>query len=268
MTRPLRVTVWHEYRHDNPAAEKANKTCISLYPEGMHGAIKDAIEGYSEPGSVRVTTATLDQDESHGLSDEVLANTDVMTWWGHCAHGQVKDEIAQKVAQRVREGMGLVVLHSGHYAKPFKLLMGTNCHLKWREMAERERLWNLSPGHPITAGMTKDYIELPHTEMYGEHFDIPDPDELVFVSWFEGGEVFRSGCVWKRGAGKVFYFRPGHETFPIYHNPEIRRVIANGVRYVAPAADTVPYRHGSPNIKIPLSPIASTHTVDDSLHKH
>lgn len=287
---PLRVVVWHEYRHDNPNSEHPNATAMELYPDGMHGAIKSAIEEHLG-SDVVVTTATLDQDDDHGLSDELLANTDVMTWWGHMAHDKVKDEWANKVAQRVREGMGLVVLHSGHYAKPFKILMGTNCHLKWREAGEVERLWVLSPGHPITAGLEKDYIQLEETEMYGEHFDIPDPDELVFMSWFEGGEVFRSGCVWKRGAGKVFYFRPGHETFPIYHNSEIRRVLANGVKYVAPpeglqkpikvqwdspaqayggaGGDTVvPYRDGSPNINPPLSPIEGEHEVDESLHDH
>ena len=249
---PLRVTVWHEYRH-----EKKNETVRKLYPEGMHAAMKSAIEEFSPPGSVEVRTATLDEPE-HGLTDEVLADTDVMTWWGHGAHREVKDEIAEKVAQRVREGMGFIALHSAHYAKPLKLLMGTGCHLKWREVAEKERLWIVSPGHPITAGLEKDYIELPHTEMYGEHFNIPDPDELVFISWFEGGEVFRSGCVWKRGAGKVFYFRPGHETFPIYYNPEIRRVLANSVHYVAPVAGATPYRKDSPKVMPPLSPVAST----------
>lgn len=291
MSSPLRVTVWHEYRHDNPEAAKPNATCMELYPDGMHAAMKAAIEEHLG-SDVVVTTATLDQDEDHGLSDELLANTDVMTWWGHAAHGEVKDEWAQKVAQRVREGMGLVVLHSGHYAKPFKLLMGTNCHLRWREAAEKERLWNVSPGHPITAGLEKDYIEIEHVEMYGEHFDIPDPDELVFVSWFEGGEVFRSGCVWKRGAGKVFYFRPGHETFPIYYHKDVKRVLANGVRYVAPPfgggspakvdikqeprpvigpnvdGGVIPYRHTSPNMKNPLSPIVGEHEVDESLHAH
>ncbi len=261
MSRPLRVTVWHEHRH-----EKKHPKVQEVYPDGMHTVMKSAIEEHLG-ADVEVRTALLD-DADHGLSDDVLDETDVMTWWGHAAHGDVKDEIAQKVAERVRRGMGLVVLHSGHYSKPFKLLMGTNCHLKWREAAEIERLWNVSPGHPITAGLEKDYIELAETEMYGEHFDIPDPDELVFVSWFEGGEVFRSGCVWKRGAGKVFYFRPGHETFPIYYNPEVRRVLANGVGYVAPPAGVVPYRAGSPNIKEPLSPIAATHEVDASLHKH
>ncbi|MEE9403587.1 MAG: ThuA domain-containing protein [Algisphaera sp.] len=290
--QPLRVTVWHEYRHDNPQSESPNAQSMKLYPGGMHAEMKSAIEQHlgNTSRGVQVTTCTLDQDENHGLSDELLANTDVMTWWGHMGHDLVKDEWAQKVAQRVREGMGLVVLHSGHYSKPFKMLMGTNCHLRWREAAEKERLWCMTPGHPITSGLEKDYIELEHTEMYGEHFDIPDPDELIFVSWFEGGEVFRSGCVWRRGAGKVFYFRPGHETFPIYYHPDIRRVLANGVQYVAPApganqpivADwkdppreygpetpngVVPYRHGSPNIKKPISPIAAEHQVDDSLHE-
>jgi len=285
MTQPLRVTVWHEGRHD-----QTNETVKQLYPEGMQTVKKAAIEeNIGIP--VQVTALTQDQDENHGLSDELLANTDVMTWWGHCGHLDVKDEWAEKVAQRVREGMGLVVLHSGHYAKPFKMLMGTNCHLRWREAGEIERLWNVSPGHPITAGMTKDFIELPDTEMYGEHFDIPDPDELVFISWFEGGEVFRSGCVWKRGAGKVFYFRPGHETFPIYYHPEVRRVLANGVKYVAPAiggnraatidmeqkfqtvapnvdGGVVPYRDLSPCAELPPSPINSEHEVDASLHEH
>jgi trehalose utilization protein len=289
---PLRVTVWHEYRHDNPDAPNPNATSMKLYPDGMHAAMKSAIEEFLGR-DVEVTTATLDQDDDHGLSDELLAQTDVMTWWGHCAHGDVKDEWAEKVAQRVREGMGLVVLHSGHYAKPFKLLMGTHCHLKWREAGEKERLWAMIPGHPITAGLEKEYLELAQTEMYGEHFDIPDPDELVFVSWFEGGEVFRSGCVWRRGAGKVFYFRPGHETFPIYHDPAVRRVLANGVKYVAPPEGSsapiranwndeprdfgpdprnpdgvTPYRDGSPCIKQPLEPIASDHEVDESLHDH
>jgi trehalose utilization protein len=188
-----------------------------------------------------------------------------MTWWGHIAHGEVRDDIAQKVVMRVREGMGLVVLHSGHKSKPFQLLMGTAGHVKWREAAERERLWVVSPGHPITAGLKSDCILIEHEEMYGEHFDIPDPDELIFISWFEGGEVFRSGCVWKRGAGRVFYFRPGHETFGSYHHPEVLRVIENGVRYLAPAENVQPYRNSSPNVATPLEPIKARHIVNEAL---
>ncbi len=261
MSNPLRVTVWHEYRH-----EHKSKTVGELYPDGMHAVMKAAIEEHLGEACT-VTTATLDQPE-HGLTDAVLDNTDVLTWWGHSAHGEVADAVVDKVVARVLGGMGLVVLHSGHYSKPFKRLMGTGCGLKWREAAEIERLWCVSPGHPITAGLKGDYIELPRTEMYGEHFDIPEPDELIFVSWFEGGEVFRSGCVWKRGAGRVFYFRPGHETFPIYYDANVRRVLANGVAYVAPVAGTVRYEPKAPNMPKPLSPIATQHEVDASLHKH
>lgn len=258
---PLNVTVWHEHRH-----EKTNQTVQKVYPDGMHTVMKSAIEEHLGD-AVKVRTALLDDDQ-HGLTDEVLENTDVMTWWGHMAHDAVSDEIVEKVVKRVWAGMGLVVLHSGHFSKPFKRLMGTGCGLKWREAAEKERLWVTSPGHPVTAGMTKDYIELPHTEMYGEPFDIPEPDELVFVSWFEGGDVFRSGAGWKRGGGKIFYLRPGHETFPIYYNPEIRRVLANAVDYVKPHAGVVKHTLENHNIKQPLSPIAATHEVDESLHAH
>ncbi len=255
----LNVTVWHEYRH-----EHKNATVAKHYPDGMHVVMKSAIEEHLGT-DVNVRTATLDEPD-HGLTKDVIESTDVMTWWGHAAHGEVKDEIVDAVCARVLGGMGLVVLHSGHYSKPFKKLMGTGCGLKWREAAEKERLWCVSPGHPITAGLEKDYIELPEVEMYGEHFDIPEPDETVFISWFEGGEVFRSGCGWKRGAGKIFYFRPGHETFPIYHNPEVRRVLANAVDYVKPYASTVAYEPKAPNIRNPLSPIASKHEADASLH--
>ena len=94
-------------------------------------------------------------------------------------------------------------------------------------------LWVVDPAHPIVEGMP-DYFELPNTEMYGEPFGIPKPDDLVFISWFQGGEVFRSGCCWHRERGRVFYFRPGHETFPIYHNADVQRVIYNAVRWAAP----------------------------------
>ena len=260
-TSPIRVTVWHEHVHDrtNPAVQK-------LYPDGMHNVMKDAI--VEQLGAhAQVRTALLEEPE-HGLTDTVLNETDVLTWWGHCAHDKVDDGVVDKVHKRVLEGMGLIVLHSGHYSKIFKKLMGTTCSLRWREAAEKERLWCLLPGHPIADGLTDEFFELEHTEMYGELFDIPTPDELVFVSWFEGGEVFRSGCVWNRGKGKVFYFRPGHETFPIYYNNDVRRVLGNGVRYVAPFHSSAPVRLDAPCIDPPLSPINTKHEVDQSLHEH
>lgn len=224
MASPLRVTVWNEFRH-----EKKNDAVKKLYPDGMHAVIAEALRA---AGGMEVRTATLDEPE-HGLTDEVLDQTDVLTWWGHVAHGEVAGEVVTKVQRRVLEGMGLIVLHSGHFSKIFRRMLGTNCSLKWREIAEKERLWNLEPGHPITEGIG-EYIELPNTEMYGERFDIPTPDKLIFVSWFEGGEVFRSGCTWERGHGRIFYFRPGHETYPIFYNEEVRRVIVNAVRWAAP----------------------------------
>ena len=237
----IRVTVWNEYRH-----EKESEAISAVYPDGIHGAIA---EGLREAG-YDVGTATLDEPE-HGLTEAVLAETDVLVWWGHKAHGDVDEGIVDRVQKRVLDGMGLIVLHSGHFSKIFKRLMGTTCDLKWREANERERLWVVAPGHPITEGIG-EYIELAHEEMYGEHFDIPAPETLVFVSWFEGGEVFRSGCCYSRGAGKIFYFRPGHETVPTFYNPEIRRVIANGVRWAAPVNG--PARTFG-NIKVPLETI-------------
>ncbi|RME69654.1 MAG: trehalose utilization protein ThuA, partial [Verrucomicrobia bacterium] len=169
----------------------------------------------------------------HGLSEERLAQTDVLTWWGHMAHDQVSDAVAARVQTRVLQGMGLIVLHSGHFSKPFTRLMGTSCSLCWREADDRERIWVCNPGHPIAAGLDR-YFELPAEEMYGEPFGIPEPEEQVFISWFSGGEVFRSGNCWRRGNGKIFYFRPGHETYPTYYDPNVRRVLANAVRWAAP----------------------------------
>lgn len=183
-------------------------------------------------------TATLDEPE-HGLSDAVLQETDVLVWWGHLAHGEVEDAIVEKVKQRVLDGMGLIVLHSGHFSKIFKVLMGTSCDLKWREADEKERIWIVDPSHPIAEGLG-EYIELEKEEMYGEHFDTPAPDELVMVSWFEGGEVFRSGCTYKRGKGKIFYFRPGHETYPTYYHKDVQQVIKNAVKWAKPADLPVP----------------------------
>nr|WP_228841686.1 ThuA domain-containing protein [Haloarcula sp. CBA1127] len=221
-TSMTRVTVWNEYVH-----EQEHEAVADLYPDGIHGAIATALE---ERG-FDTETATL-QEPEHGLTEDVLAETDVLTWWGHAAHDQVDDEVVARVKERVLDGMGLIVLHSGHYSKIFRELMGTTCSLKWREAAETERLWVVEPGHPI-ADSVNEYIELPETEMYGERFDIPAPDTLVFNSWFEGGEVFRSGCCYRRGAGRIFYFRPGHETYPIYHNDAVQQVLANACEWAA-----------------------------------
>ncbi|GAB4176822.1 MAG: ThuA domain-containing protein [Terrimicrobiaceae bacterium] len=221
MSNTITATVWGEFRH-----EKKSPKVAALYPEGMHRTIASALE---DVGGFDVSTATLDEPE-HGLTDALLERTEVLFWWGHMAHGEVSDDVVKKVHRRVLEGMGLVVLHSGHYSKIFKSLLGTTCSLKWRESTDKERLWNIAPSHPITEGIG-DYFEIPAEEMYGEPFGIPEPDELIFISWFTGGEVFRSGATWRRGHGRIFYFRPGHETYPTYHQPEVRRILANAARW-------------------------------------
>ena len=235
MNEKIRVTVWGEYVH-----ERKHPAVTKIYPKGMHETIAEALR--ESPG-LEVRTATLDQPE-HGLTAEILEQTDVLTWWGHAAHGQVEDAIVDRVHARVLEGMGLIVLHSGHYAKIFRRLLGTTCSLTWREAGEKERLWVCNPGHPIAQGIDR-YFEIPSEEMYGEPFAIANPDEIVFLSWFEGGEVFRSGCTWKRGNGKIFYFRPGHETYPTYHQKEVRRVLQNAAHWARPEGsrwiDTCPH---------------------------
>lgn len=221
---PIRVTVWNEFVH-----EREREDVALIYPDGIHVAIAAGLRSLLTD-RVTVKTATLDEPE-HGLDEHTLANTDVLLWWGHLAHDQVADDVVQRVQERVMAGMGLIVLHSGHASRIFQRLMGTGCMLRWREAAEQERIWVVSPDHPIAQGIEGEYFELPQTEMYGEYFDIPQPDELVFLSWFEGGEVFRSGCTFERGSGRIFYFRPGHETYPIYYDENVKRVLANAVQW-------------------------------------
>ena len=248
MSKLTRITVWNEYRH-----EKENPKVAAIYPAGIHETIADFLR---KEADFAVRTATLDEPE-HGLSQETLDSTDVLIWWGHKAHGEVADAIVARVQKRVLEGMGLIVLHSGHYSKIFKALLGTTCSLKWRESTDKERLWNIRPSHPITQGLG-EFFEIPTEEMYGEPFGIPEPDELLLISWFTGGEVFRSGATWLRGNGRIFYFRPGHETYPTYHQSEIQTVITNAARW---AQATVCIPDACPNSKelepLPLDPEAA-----------
>ncbi len=217
----IRVTIWNEFLH-----ERENDVVRAIYPDGIHATIADALR---RDGDLEVATATLDQEE-HGLPAERLAATDVLIWWGHKAHDQVSDSVVERVTQRVWEGMGLIVLHSGHYSKIFKRLMGTPCSLRWREAGERERVWAVNPSHPIAQGVGPA-LTIENSEMYGEPFLVPEPLETVFISWFQGGEVFRSGLTYQRGAGRIFYFGSGHETYPIYHNADVQMVLRNAVHW-------------------------------------
>ncbi len=233
-----RVTVWNEYRH-----ERDEPKIRQVYPQGIHTAIKEALEP-----RFAVRTATLDEDADHGLSEDVLNNTDVLTWWGHMAHQEVDDRVVDRVRQRVLEGMGLVVLHSAHHSKVFRRLMGTTCNLKWREDGRHERIWVVNPAHPVARELPL-WIDLPQEEMYGEIFDVPTPDELVFISWFPGGEVFRSGVGYYRGRGRIFYFRPGHEAFPTYYHPHVQTILRNAVAWAAPTLGPAPEFEWSPSLE-------------------
>ena len=224
---PIRVLVWGENLHET----SGDPVVLGHYPDGMHTVIADALRRHLGDQAV-VATATL-QDPEHGLTDEVLAETDVLLWWGHMGHDQVTDEVVERVHARVHSGMGILVLHSGHYSKIFKRLMGTTCSLKWRNDGERELVWTVAPSHPIAEGVPQPIV-IPQQEMYGEYFDIPTPEATVFISSFAGGEVFRSGVTYTRGLGRVFYFSPGDQEFPVYHHPDVQRVLANGVRWARP----------------------------------
>lgn len=225
-TTPLRITVWNEGVHE---ARQDPPTIGRYYPNGMHGAIAEGLGGHF-PDAV-ITTATL-ADPEHGLGEDVLAATDVLLWWGHLAHDNVSDEVVERVQRHVLGGMGLLVLHSAHFSKIFIRLMGTTCSLQWRSEGERELVWNVNPTHPIADGITGPIV-IPEQEMYGEFFDIPTPDDLVFISSFDGGEVFRSGVTFTRGRGRIFYFSPGDQEYPVYNQDEIRQVLANGVTWAA-----------------------------------
>lgn len=256
----IRVTVWNEYIHEKEVPQVA-----AIYPRGIHGCIAD----FLTQAGMSAGTATLQQPE-HGLSEETLNNTDVLLWWGHAAHEKVEDDVAQRVQRHVIAGMGMIVLHSGHASKVFRRLCGTPTgRLKWREAGEQEILWVIEPAHPIAQGLGENII-IAHEEMYGERFNIPAPDELVFISWFEGGEVFRSGCCYRRGRGKVFYFQPGHESFPIYHQKEIQQVIINAVNWAAPQArvevgsEEVNYSPNPPVMKLRDTGFRAV----DGLHDH
>lgn len=226
----IQVTVWNENVHETEEYEIAE-----LYPDGIHGAVADAIAADGHD----VRTATL-QETEHGLTEEVLDNTDVLVWWSHCANDEVRDDVASRVVDRVHEGMGFVPLHSGKNSKPFTELMGTTCNIKYRHGGETERVWVADSGHPIADGLDECF-EIPSTEMYGEPYDVPEPDRTVFISWFEGGEVFRSGICYRRGRGRIFAFRPGHEAYPIFFQDEVRTVVRNAVEWAAPTegADAV-----------------------------
>ena len=260
--KTIKVTIWNEFRHEQ-AANPIGDYIRTIYPNGMHRYLAEHLADED----LEIRAVSLDEPEQ-GLPDEILNDTDVLLWWGHCAHGEVKDELVDRIQARILHGMGLIVLHSGHLSKIFRRMMGTACRLHWREAGEKERIWVVAPSHPIAQGIPETFV-LPNHEMYGEPFDIPQDGKVVFMSWFEGGNVFRSGVAFERDAGKIFYFSPGHETFPIYHDEIIQRILKNAIRWAAPlqiAADRItPQPEALEKISTP-NPLAALDT--SALHKH
>jgi len=241
----IRAVVWGENYVEHTISAVA-----AAYPLGIHVCLRDALNADSEIDALSVTF----QEQEHGLPIDLLRETDVLVWWGHALHDDVRDDVVARVHARVLEGMGLIVLHSGHFSKIFRRLLGTPASLRWREAGERERIWVVNPAHPIAAGLPPSFV-IPHEEMYGEPFAIPTPDDVVFISWFEGGDVFRSGVTFSRGAGRIFYFRPGHETYPTYHQLEVQQILRNAVHWAAPSG--APW-HGieeAPHVPEPLEQI-------------
>ena len=257
----IRVTIWNEYRHEREAGP-VGEYIRQFYPRGIHRYLAEHLAAED----LTIHTASLDEP-GQGLSDELLQSTDVLVWWGHCAHEEVRDELVEKIRKRILAGMGLIVLHSGHYSKIFRRMMGTACRLRWREAGEKERLWTVAPAHPIAQGIPETFV-IPNHEMYGEPFDIPQDGRIIFMSWFEGGNVFRSGVAFERDRGRIFYFSPGHETFPVYHDKVIQQILKNAIRWAAPQS-YVPDRI-TPQPE-PPEPIRTENPLKDldtsSLHK-
>ena len=233
----IKVTIYNEFFH-----EKHHEEVKALYPEGIHMALKHLLDSEFE-----VRTITLDNVQD--LTEELLNDTDVLIWWGHVQHDKVPDEVAERVQRAVLDGMGAIFLHSAHHSKPFRKLLGTSCNLTWREDGDYELVWNIKPSHPITQGIGR-FIYLDNEETYGEPFAIPEPDETIFIGSFQGGEVFRSGCTYRRENGKIFYFQPGHETYGAFHNAEVLTVIRNAIRWAAPIYRT---RMECPWVKPPMA---------------
>ena len=233
----IKVTIYNEFFH-----EQHHEEVKAVYPEGIHMALKNQLSDEFE-----VRTVTLETVDT--ITEELLNDTDVLIWWGHVQHDKVPDEVAERVQRAVLDGMGAIFLHSGHHSKPFRKLMGTSCNLTWREDGDMELVWNIKPAHPITQGIGR-FIKLDHEETYGEPFTIPEPEEVIFIGSYEGGEVFRSGVTYRRENGKIFYFQPGHETFPTFYNKDVIQVIRNAIRWAAPIYRT---RIECPWVKRPLA---------------
>jgi trehalose utilization protein len=221
----LTVTIFNEY-----VTQKEQPDAMEVYPDGIHPVLVDVVERAGHD-----TRVALFSDSEHGLTKDVVAETDVLVYWSHARNEEFEDRVVDRVQDAVLDGMGLVMLHSARRSKLFMRLMGTDCNVRgYRDADETERVWVVDPAHPVVDGLESEFIELPESQLVAEPFEIPTPIETPLISWIEGGEVFRSGCTFKRGRGKVFFFGPGHETQPVYHMNEVQTVLQNAVEWAKP----------------------------------
>lgn len=241
----IKVTVWSE------GLPEREVHAVKSYPNDINNAIAAFLR--NDP-DLEITVRDISMDEC-GLSQEIIDNTDVLVYWSHLYNNKVPDEVANRIVSAVlQRGMGFMPLHSGLFCKAGSMLLG-KCGAggKYRECGERARVWVINRAHPITAGLEDDWFDIEYDEMYGEPFGVPTPDELIFITWFQGGEVLRSGMTWNRGAGKVFYFQPGHEEWPIYtENKYVQKVITNAVKWLKPAGGPPPVGRGEVDALEPL----------------
>ena len=213
---PIRVRIWCE-----GTAPK------SVYPRDIDGALGDFL---GKRKDLVVSRARLD-DADVGLSDGALDATDALIWWGRLRHADLPDSRARAIAARVRAGkLGFIALHASCLSKPFVELMGGPCELGgFREDGRPERVEIKDRDHPIARGVAP--FTIPRTSMFAEPFKVPKPDSIVMMSTFDRGETFRSGMTWTVQKGRVAYFRPGHDGFPVFFHPSVRQVIANSVAW-------------------------------------
>lgn len=247
----IRVTVWSE-----GIDAELEPRAIALYPDDINTYLAGFLKGNAD---FEVRCRDISQPEN-GMGQDIIDGTDVLLWWSHLYDDQVSDEVVDRIVDAVLDGkMNLALLHAGIHSKIGTKLLGKNSTTgKYREVGEMERMWVIDRGHPVVAGLEKEYLEFPDSEMYGEPYGMPTPDEIVFISWFEGGEVLRSGVSWHKGAGRVFYLAPGHEEFPVYANPELQKVMANMIRWLRPVAGPPITFHGE---------IGSIETIKNPLKK-
>lgn len=201
-----------------------------VYPDGIRAVIADALKA----DGIDTRTRSI-EDKQQGVIDADLAWADVLLWWGHLKHDEITDETVDRIEDAVREdGLGFISLHSSHYARPFKRLVDASGDLgEYRfDDDESESVGVVAADHPIAEGV--DDFTIPEAEMFGDPFDVPEPETVVLHSMYSNGdEEMDSGITFQFGEGRGFYLRSGHEEFEIYYMNEIQQILVNATRWAA-----------------------------------